>query len=86
MFSARVEQFGSFWVSDGGFEEWNTKNWGDWHNLELACPLCDSTLFRDEKKGFEFLNGKDELKSIVKEKIEKIKNENRKKRVFYWRK
>lgn len=71
-FSARVEHFGNFRINESGIDQ-DTNDWGDWDNIELACPECNETLFTDEDKAEKFLNEEDELKEIVKEKLNKIK-------------
>lgn len=43
--------------------------------ISFECPECDEELFIQQGEAEEFLKDKDELKEIVAEKIEKIKNE-----------
>lgn len=50
---------------------------GDNNVNEWWCPECKECLFTSEDKAEEFLKDKDELKEIVAEKIEKIKNSNK---------
>ena len=42
---------------------------------DYECPECGEVLFTDEDKAVKFLKNKDELTELVKEKMEKIKNE-----------
>ena len=72
-FSAKVETFGDF-----NGEEWDTKESGDWHNVIFYCPECDKLLFTDEGKAEAFMNDEDELKTIVNEKLNKIKQDKKK--------
>jgi len=41
---------------------------------EFCCPECSETLFTNEEKAVAFLQNKDKLQELVKEKIERIKN------------
>lgn len=67
-FSADVETFGNY---DG--YDWNTRENGEWKDEKLYCPKCDELLFTDEEKATSFLQNKDELSELVKEKIENVK-------------
>jgi len=59
----------------------------DWKNEEFEsdgivrifyCPECNEELDFDEQQAEEFLKEEDELQQIVAEKINKIKEENKK--------
>ena len=52
-FSAKVEHFG-LWDD---INSWETRDYGDWSNLKLACPHCDKVLFTNEDKALKFLQG-----------------------------
>ena len=45
--------------------------------ISFECPECDEELFTQEGEATEFLENKDELQRIVKEKLKKIKKERR---------
>ena len=63
------------------------EKWIDWKNEEFEsdgivrifyCPECNEELDFDEQQAEEFLKEEDELQQIVAEKINKIKEENKK--------
>lgn len=68
-FEADVQTFGNFSIFDDGYENWETKENGEWNNLVFYCPECNTELFYDNKEAREFLENKDELKEMVAKKV-----------------
>ena len=63
-FSADVESYGNY---DG--YDWNTKENGEWKDEKFYCPKCNEELAFDEEEATNFLQNKDKLTELVKEKI-----------------
>lgn len=70
-FEAEVQHFGDFRAEEGGYENWDSREEGDWNNIIFLCPECNTELSYNSEKAREFLENKDELKRMIENKIKK---------------
>ena len=64
-----------FWVEDGESQTQHEDWIADDKINNFECPDCHKVLFTDGDDAISFLEGKDELKRIVKDKINKIEED-----------
>lgn len=73
-----IEKARFFIDKDGCYDYDDEEFDSDGDFLEFRCWECNEVLFKDYEEAEEFLKDKDELQEIVAEKLNKIKEENKK--------
>ncbi len=49
-FSAKVGHFGSYQKDYVNGEDWDTRHYGDWSEIEFFCPKCDEKIANNQEE------------------------------------
>ena len=75
-----IEKCEVFFNKKEGYIDWENEEFeSDGIVLQFYCPECNNELDFGEEQAHEFLQEDDKLKELVAEKLEKIKNDKKRK-------